>query len=369
MSLINQKVRYKGKSLDLQRGVGVVKNQEGDYIELYFEKIDKTLKIVFPDSIFSGINVGFVDIFRFEDSQLQKELEYVVNIRKQEKKEQSEKECKEALEKIRKENDEKARVLSEKKAQERAEKNKLNGVDKLKKIKKIDKYNIAFKCTYCDGGSDENSVGFRYICSDSIMKNNVLKSNATRYCATNDCPCKKYLDGKLSYSELEKLVNAGFVCIESRLLNDWKADAGIVMRGINKGKANKIQHVQEGSLAVLTTRTPKQKEEDRFVFGVFIVDSTYVGDNREAGYVTTTSKYKLELTSSEAEKIKYWNYNRNKNDSIRWGQGLFRYLSDEQCVKLLRDIVEVKKGTKDEDLSKEFLEYFCKINNIDMNKC
>ena len=50
-----------------------------------------------------------------------------------------------------------------------------------------------------------------------------------------------------------------------------------------------------------------------FIFGVFLVDEAYEGDNREEGYVTTTSKYKISLSLDEAKQMLFWNYYHNEN--------------------------------------------------------
>ena len=95
----------------------------------------------------------------------------------------------------------------------------------------------------------------------------------------------------------------------------------------------------------------------------------YLPDNRDEGYVTTSSKYKLSLTKDEAKKVLFWNYYHNENapEKVAWGQGLHRYITDEQAASILKDIVSVKKGKKDEALAQEFLERFCEINSIDIS--
>ena len=105
------------------------------------------------------------------------------------------------------------------------------------------------------------------------------------------------------------------------------------------------------------------------IFGVFLVDESYEGDNQAEGYVTTTSKYKLKLTPDEANKILFWNYHKNSKDegTARWSSGLYRYISDITSAQILRDIAEVKKNSSDAELAKEFFEYYCKVNNVDIN--
>ena len=75
------------------------------------------------------------------------------------------------------------------------------------------------------------------------------------------------------------------------------------------------------------------------------------------------------LTKDEAKKVLFWNYYHNENapEKAAWGQGLHRYITDEQAASILKDIVSVKKGKKDEALAQEFLERFCEINSIDIS--
>ena len=121
-------------------------------------------------------------------------------------------------------------------------------------------------------------------------------------------------------------------------------------------------------LVVLTTRDPNYNtDECRYIFAVFLVDESYEGDHREAGYVTTRSDWKISLTPQETRKMRFWNYyvNRNAPERIVFGSGLHRYLSDNQAAQILRDIAEVRTDPQDKDFAKRFFEYFCQINGID----
>ena len=229
------------------------------------------------------------------------------------------------------------------------------------------KENIAFKCNYCDGGKDDTCIGFKCACSKKMINYNieVAKHN---WCCDMDSPCSQYYDGLIKREALDKYaLEDGFVCYESQMLRNWKAFAGYILTGENKNKPMKLNKVQVNSLAILTTREPYVKESERFVFAVFLVDEAYEGDNKEEGFVTASSKYRISLSEKEAKKILYWNYYRNENASekIAWGQGLHRYLSGVQAASILKDIAIVKQGKKDEKLAVEFLNHFCEINKID----
>lgn len=120
------------------------------------------------------------------------------------------------------------------------------------------------------------------------------------------------------------------------------------------------------SLAVMTTRKPSDRESDRFIFAVFLVSSSYSGDDQEEGNVTADPVWRIELKPGQAERILFWNYyyNARKPEKIAFGSGLHRYLTDIEACQILRDIAIVK----DDDLSKAFFKRFCELNHIDPDK-
>lgn len=230
------------------------------------------------------------------------------------------------------------------------------------------KENIAFKCNYCDGGQNSKCIGYKCACADGLIKYNIEVAKHS-WCCSQDSPCKQYHDGIIDRVSLDSYsAEGGFVCYESQMLRNWTAFAGFVLTGERKQKPMKLSKVQVNSLAILTTREPFKPEAERIVFGVFLVDEAYEGDNRDEGYVTTSSKYKICLSKEEANKIHFWKYYHNERapEKIAWGQGLHRYISDFQAASILKDIADIKRGTEDEELAREFLEYFCKINSIDV---
>ena len=76
---------------------------------------------------------------------------------------------------------------------------------------------------------------------------------------------------------------------------------------------------------------------------------------------------RTESLTEPHRKMLFWNYFRNANDAARpaWSSGLFRYLSDNEAVQILRDAAGVKSGTKDAAPAGEFLEHYCDIHAID----
>lgn len=240
-----------------------------------------------------------------------------------------------------------------------------------KKRKNVERSNVAFKCNYCDGGKTPTCIGFNGVCSNAVLRYNIEKAHHV-WCSDPDSPCRQYLDGEISRAELEDMMRGGggldSVCYESHMLRDWMASAGVVQTGADRGKPMRLLKVQHNSLAVLTSREPNYATDDsRFVFAVFLVDESYEGDHREAGYVTTNSEWKISLTPQEAHRILFWNYYLNPNapEKIVFGSGLHRYLSDNQAAQILRDIAGIRTSPKDREFARQFFEHFCTVNGID----
>ena len=228
--------------------------------------------------------------------------------------------------------------------------------------------NIAFKCNHCDGGADTENVGFKDVCSEENLEYNITVAKHV-WCSCDESPCNQFINGNLTKKELLDVVSdGGFVCYESQMLTQWRAFAGITQSGVNKGKPMKLRNVKSNSLAVLTTRLPFEKDNERFIFAVFLIDENYEGDNSEEGFVSAHTEYRIQLSKDESSKLKFWDYyfNPNKPEKIVLGSGLHRYLTDDQSAQILKKIMELKKGKSDEELSKKMFEFFCKIKNLNV---
>jgi len=254
-----------------------------------------------------------------------------------------------------------------------------NSKDGAKRSKKTtpkvsDKSNIAFKCNYCDGGKSEETVGYKGVCSDDTIKYNIKVAKHV-WCSQPENMCNKYLQGEISreevceYYEKTKSEFSKSVCYESQMLELWIAGAGITQKGADKGKPMSLKNVKANSLALLTTKLPRTKDKDRFIFAGFLIDESYEGDSKGEGHVGANEKYRMRLSLEEAKQLKFWDYyfNPNKPEKIIFGSGLHRYLTDVQSAQVLKKICEIKKGTQDEDLSKDFLTHFCEIKKLDID--
>ncbi len=334
MNIINLKVKHK------KFGDGIITTCDGKYLTVNFGC--EEIKFVYPDAIGMGLlQIYDQDVYAnvLQEWELKKvEIERQEQQRKLEMKRQREE-----------------RILHE--------------IEKRRKAKRIERKNVAFKCTYCDGGLNEKSIGFSGPCSQCNMDYNV---NIAKHVWCSLSRCNDFLQNKATYEDVLGLYQNRQLCYESTMLERWVAGAGITQTGKNKGMPMKLEKVQINSLAVLTTRLPNEDESKRIIFAVFLVNEAYEGDNREEGYVTTTSKWKISLKPDEAKQILFWDYYycENAPHVIRFGSGLHRYLSDVQAAQILQDIVRVKSDAQEKAFAQEFLGEFCgrvglKLNEID----
>ena len=332
IDIIGKKVTHKSF------GKGTVSKFDGRYLLVLFA--DKKIEFVYP--------ISFKEFLTTKDAKFQEKIEFDQKIA--------------------------AKKAEEKKLQKKADRIALKAEIQSRSSgytrRQIKRDSVVFKCNYCDGGKTGEQIGYAGVCSDGTIKHNISVLHRT-WCSDADSLCRKRLDGEITREELDAKNEKGkFVCYESQMLEKWTASAGVVQTGVKRGTRKKLKRVQADSLCILTTRDPRDKGEDkRYIFAVFIIDKTFEGDAKKEGYVSSSSEYKMKLSQKESYLMPFWNYHSNESQPTRafWGSGLYRYVSNEQAAQVLRDIVRIKKGTDDEELSNRMLEHFCKINHIDFN--
>lgn len=223
--------------------------------------------------------------------------------------------------------------------------------------------NIAIKCNYCDGGKDADHIGFDGVCSDRIIRYNIEEEHRV-WCSNDRCPCFQYHNRRITRNRLEEIMTtpSEFVCYESTMLSDWKTQAGLFEDGRTKSFGSTLH---KGAVCIFTTRLPDMDERNRFVFGLFIIDELFHGDDNQSGYVKCNTDYHIELSPDEAKKLKFWNYYRNKNTPEKelWGTGLYRFISNNSIIMMLTDLISMRTSEKMNEAVR-FLTEFCRLNNL-----
>lgn len=219
--------------------------------------------------------------------------------------------------------------------------------------------NIAFKCTYCDGGRSHSQVGFCGICSDEALRVHIGEEHQSR-CIASKLPCFRYFSHEISRPELDAFGQSGFHCYESRLLCDWRVSAGLVQHGGRRGKSMHLKQVRENSLGILTTCGLHRPERSRYIFGVFLVDDPCLS----AEFVHAKPEAHIALSPSEAEQLLFWRYHANANrpETPIWNASQHRYLDNIHAAMILRDVAQLKRGTPDADRAENLFDRFCAQN-------
>ena len=341
MNLVNQIVTSK------TFGIGTIVAHNGNSITVRFSNTEK--KFVYPDA--------FTMFLKCEDVTIQEEIEVEFKQLKAKNAQQAKEKCEARL----RANVESKLVKEEKSIGEKHK--KATTVDRH-----ADENNLAFKCNFCDGDCSSNCLGYKAVCSDEQIKQNIKDGRA--WCSNAESPCYQYINGAITRQELDALNTTGtIVCYEARMLNEWKAEAGEDVDDNGVHKARRITNASSNSLAVLTTTLPKTSGKDRVIFGVFITGDVDEGDDIQAGYVKAKGDYHIELTPTEAKQMKFWNYHQNPNnaESTQWGSGLYRYMKDSTCVRILEDIVKIKTDPTEKAHAQKVLDYYCKLKGINTN--
>lgn len=323
-------------------GMGTIVEFNDTFIVVKFEN-NSQKDFVFPDA--------FDAYLQLKNQELSKKVDEKLIVYRQKEAEKKAKELEHKLEAYR------LRVL----------KSELENLKKGK-IKTTDS-NIAFKCYYCDGGKSDNSLGFKSVCSDEVIRYNINNAK-NKVCSSSSSNCSQYLAGDISRTELEDRYNKyNNFCYENKLLNQWRAFPDISFIEKKGAKVKNLKNVNHGSLVLLSTVLPNEKEKDRIIFGVYLMQDEYSIDYNTKGFLGADKKHKIELSLEEAKKVKFWDYyfNPKNPEKIANSSTTYRYFDDVQAAQVLKAISEVKKGTFDETAATEVLQRYCDIKNIDVN--
>ena len=349
MCLIDKKVNHK------KFGDGTIKSCDGKYLHVLFGESEKIFSYpsVFEkfltiddkeakDKIKSDIEALHEKSLKLEETKKKKEIQYVVQPI------EPQKNVSKYLD-IGKPSTEEPKVETQ---------TKQPAVKTPRTRTKTNNKNLAIKFNYCDGGQIEDKIGFSAICSNAQMEYNINRQKNNRICNSSDCVCKKALYGEINEEEFKKIADSNtFVCNESQLLKNWRV----------RVDSSKLATALNNSLIIMTTKFKSLEEKDRFVFGVFMTAGTI--KDGDFDFVIADKYYKIELKKSEAIKVKFWNHytSTGKTKNNNWGTTAFKILTNEDCLSILKEIVNVKTGTEDEEKAKKLYDYFAEINDIDLN--
>ena len=194
---------------------------------------------------------------------------------------------------------------------------------------------LAFKVTYNDGGASGGLIGYRGVCSDRIMVQNVEVDRRT-WCSDPGNDCRRFCDRGRTGARPKA------PCYESELLSRrpirfW---TGTYHSGPRSGEPILIdfKKVAAGDVVLLTTVPPGRPEGERIVFACYRVGR--VGTDEWGHFVESDGTMELVMPEDVAIDCRYWDYQpRNRDGSVFWGSGLFRYVTRETTQHFVEDLV------------------------------
>lgn len=156
---------------------------------------------------------------------------------------------------------------------------------------------------------------------------------------------------------------------QQNVFNDWQASTGKIQNGKNKGQPNRVARLLPNSACLLTARESDQPETERRILGLYMVNETFFGDLSNDGMVPTHTEFRIKLTDQEAANILFWNYYINKKfpQRLTWNSGKYRYFDNICTAQILKDIIALRTDAEKILEAKNFLEYFCQMNLLDMD--
>jgi hypothetical protein len=207
--------------------------------------------------------------------------------------------------------------------------------------------NIAFKCNW-------NDKHYKAPCSSDAYSFNIQQGRAWCNSSLNKC---RQSGNKVTLKD--------YPCYESIALKEMYFGAGWDHTG-QRYQPRHIHSAKVGRMAILTTRPPGADEAERLVIGCLFINSLKDDPGEETKIIGNKTK-SIEVDYDEV-KVRFWDYYKNAGaeDIILWASGLFRYVTDDTVLNILKGIGEKYKNSS-RDVRK-IIELICYYEEIINNK-
>jgi hypothetical protein len=218
--------------------------------------------------------------------------------------------------------------------------NSVDGILSIREAGKKEDGNIALKCNW-------NDKHYKAPCSSQAYDFNLLQGRA--WCSSPLSKCRDFAD-EVSLDH--------HPCYESIALKEMYFGAGWDHSG-EITKPRQTKSVRCGRVAILTTRPPDADEIDRLIVGCVFI-KRIADDPREETKIYGDMTKSIEIDYDEI-KVKFWDYYKNAGNEnlILWASGLFRYISDETVLNVLKGIGEKYKSSgRDVAKINELIRYY-----------
>ena len=210
--------------------------------------------------------------------------------------------------------------------------------------------NVAFKCTYNDGG-DRGFVGFGGTCSNgNIWRNVKTKKTKRLWCSHPDNACQRFCVNEFRGRRPRH------PCNESRIIDRWRFGPSTYTAEDRAGEPIPMNHARKGKVALLTTRhLERDTEPERIVFGVYKIVEVSEEENGEI-FLQGSADSAIRLSETAALALPYWRFKTPPQGGPAWGSGLFRYISDQEVTNFLHALRPHLRSARDRTVLEALLE-------------
>ena len=200
--------------------------------------------------------------------------------------------------------------------------------------------NVAFKCTYNDGGVETGFIGFGGTCSNQNILRNV--KNGRIWCSDTKNKCRAFLEKNFQGKRPSR------PCYESQIVDKWRFSPGEHHSGKKIGRPISMNNARAGKVVLLTTRHPQHdKERDRIVFAVYKILNVRHLKNGML-WLESDVDHSIRLSESASFALPYWTFiNYPASGKPDWRTGLFRYVSDQEVANFLHALEPLLLNAED----------------------
>src|SRR5260370_1001057 len=119
----------------------------------------------------------------------------------------------------------------------------------------------------------------------------------------------------------------------------WMFGAGAYSIGDKRGECIPFRQAKRGKLAFFTSKTNQMREDQRIIIAAYEISDVRPSDREWwGGDVAIALKRNRFRVRNLKFAPKFWKFYQNSSGPPGWGSGLFRYLSEEQAVKMYRAV-------------------------------
>ncbi len=152
---------------------------------------------------------------------------------------------------------------------------------------------------------------------------------------------------------------------KQKVLDDWFVTTGSYLSGGSKGQPRIPSEIYPNTACILTQLDKNDPEENRYIWGLFMVRDSFVGSECSDGIIHAHEKFRIVQSKEDRNQFLFWKYFEPSLQEKRsgWGTGEFKYVSNWKTANLILDIYKVRQGPEKQHC-KDFFEYFCRLNKF-----